>query len=1062
MPTLRLTCFHHLQIEQDGQIINRFDTDKARALLVYLAVENSRPHNRSHLAGLLWSDQSEEQALHSLRQTISSLRKTLGDASSSNPVLQIERDLVQLNPARAVWVDVHAFRSGLAELNSSRPPGQGRWLNVRKLAKALKIRRGSFLAHFDLKGDLLFNEWQLLVREELDQLAVEGLGLLAQVYERRGEFHQARLAAQQIIELSPWDEAAHLQLMRLLVLDGQPGAALNQFRLLRRTLQEELGIEPAGETVALFEKIRSTGGQAGVISLSRPAEPSNLPLSSTTFVGREQEMDEVASLLAKPDCRLVTLFGPGGVGKTRLALEAARQQMGAVADGVFYVPLAGASSSHQTYTSIAAALRLVLAEQGDPQARVIDYLHHKQLLLVLDNYEQLLAAPDGTLPLVEILGNAAGVKLLVTSRVRLMLQEEWVYPVSGLGVPAANRLISLQSAADYDALELFQRRACQVEPAFAFTPASLPAVIQICQMLEGLPLGVELAAAQVWAQPCSALAESISTRLNSLSTYASNADPRHRSLWTVFEVSWQGLSPGEQETFCQLAIFPGSFEADAARQVSGAEAAQLTQLVNRSLLILEPGGSYRMHEAIRQFGREKLAASGLLPGMQARHARFFVSFLAGQKPLLQGSEQKQSLAVIQSQIGNCRQAWQWLIENRQWEGVAASLESLYHFFNIRSRFSEGIDLFLPAIALLKANPTPCDEPLLGRLLARVGSLAYYARQNTLALETLEQAQEIFLQHDIPQELAFARISLGGMYLRSKDFEKALACAQQNLAYFQQAGDALGETRALYLHGLIQNRLGKIQESRRLLLEAVRVGKQTDDRRRLMAPLNLLGDIACSEGNYAEAEALFCESLALARDLEDLYYQAILLNNLASVYLLNQQYPAANNTFEESLRICREIGDLDGESLALNNLGELAVVQGEFERAIAYSNQALQIALEIEEDWTIIVCQNNLGEAYLGLGQYDLALNYLMQAIRTAWERQAYDQLPRFVINAGRCCQLQNKTDQAREFYQAALAHSATEHEMRKRADRWLAEINVPGEVEPDDKRLEELVRRWID
>ncbi len=1070
MAGMQITCFGHLRIETDGQSIDHFETDKARALLVYLAIENEHPQRRSHLAGLLWSDQSEEQALHSLRQTLSSLRKTLGDHSSVHPFIIAERDMVRINPANPVWVDVLAFRSGLAAAYrhyQQRQRCQG--LNVRRLSAAMALRQGPFLDHFELKGSPLFNEWLALIREELDQRAIEGLSHLAEVYERRGEYALVRQVANQIIKINPWDETAHVQLMRLYVQAGQWGAAQNQYQTLRRFLNEQMGVEPARETTELFKRIRETRPNApAAFQVQFQADPSNLPASATPFIGRERELDEITDLITDPAARLLTLLGPGGIGKTRLALEAARQQVGLFNDGVFFVPLVVVSTVEQVHAAIADAIGLVLAEQSEPQARLIDYLREKQLLLVLDNYEQLLGDMQGTQPLVEILKQAAGVTLLVTSRERLMLQEEWIYPVPGLGYPPGNppeTLSTTELVERYDALDLFYRRACQARHGFTLDSTTLPSVVRICQLLEGLPLGVELAAAAIWDQPCSVIAEKITSDLNTIGALASNVQPRHRSLWAAFDVSWQLLTAVEQALFCRLGVFRGGFTLEAAQQVAQATPDLLAALVNQSLLRFDTHGRYELHEAVRQYASEKLASAGCLDDSYAAHVRFYTAFLARQVPYLVGHEQKKSLADIQIEFSNIRLAWDWLLQNFQIRDILACIDPLYQFFNIRSRFSEGIAMFQPVIALLEENTkTKAGHPTetaLGMVLARVGSLAYYSRQNTLALETLERSQEIFTRLNNSTELAFCQNTLGGVYLRAKDFTRAQTCAQQNLDYYRQAGNSLGENRALYLLGLIQNRLGKLRESKQYFLAAVSAGRRVEDRRRLTAPLNMLGDIACSEGDYAEAEILFKESLAIARDLEDLFYQAIVLNNLANVYHYNHQFPLAREAYEESLSICLEIGDRDGEAMALNNLGELAVVQGEFTQAIPLSEQALQIARQIGEDWTIVVCLNNLGEAHCGLGKYEQALSYLVEAIRTAWEIGAADSVARFAVNAGRCFQLQGRQQEAQALYLAALAHSATEHDASEKATGWLKDMNVDALVKDDDRLLEDAITHLI-
>ncbi|PKO13973.1 MAG: hypothetical protein CVU39_16470 [Chloroflexi bacterium HGW-Chloroflexi-10] len=1068
MTELQIHCFGNLQVNLDRQPIDHFDTNKSRALLVYLAIENTQPQHRSHLAGLLWSDQPEEQAQHSLRQTLSNLRRTLGDANSLSPILLIERETVSLNPNNTIWVDVHAFQSGLASAyRHYQRRDQGGWINVRRLTAALALRNGAFLAHFQLKGGLLFDEWQTLMREEFDQQALQGMAQLSEIYEKRGEYTLAQQMAHRMIDIAPWDEQAHLQLMRLFALDGQKSVAQNQYRILKHFLQEHLNVEPADETKALFEQIRSRKIEQTSVFLRFSPGHSNLPKFSSPFIGREQEMEEITDLLVDPACRLLTLLGTGGVGKTRLALEIAQQQFGLLSEGVFFIPLSSVSTAEKVSAAVSDAIGLVLTDQSDPHTRLLDYLREKRMLLVLDNCEQLLGDPKNIHPFIDILDCAPGVTLLVTSRERLMLQEEWIYPLTGMRYPLSQQPDKIYTIPEwverYDALSLFYQRAQQVQFGFPEDSSSLPNVIRICQMLEGLPLGLELAAAALWKHPCSTIAEKIGQHLNAFTASAVNIQPRHRNLWAAFEVSWQLLTREEQTLLRWLSVFQGGFTLEAAHEVVNTTADLLSDLVNKSLLRCNLDGRYVMHEAVRQFANEKLTEAGCVNEARSAHASYYIAFLASQDAALHNHKQKEALSVIHEEIGNAEIAWDWLTHQRNFEAIISCVDPLFQYFNIRSRFNEGIALLQSSIPVLaKAATTgsnPAAEVALGMTMSRVGSLEYYARQNTLAYETLEHAAKLFERLELASELAVCRMTLGGVYLRAKEFNEALVCGQQNLEYYRNVKDILGENRALYLLGLVNNRLGKFEESKQFLLTAVNVERRGTDPRKLIAPLNLLGDIACRDGNYKEAETLFRQSLEIARDLQDLFYQAIVLNNLATVYHYEHQFEKAREIYGESLAICKEIGDRDGEAFALNNLGELALIEGEYGKAMTYSIQALEIARQIGEEWTIIICLNNLGETSNALNKPEQAMNYLTEAICLAWDIESIDSVARFAVNVGRSFQLLGRLKDAIEIYRGALAHSATEYDAREKAISLLKELGQDPQIENDDHILEDIISR---
>lgn len=1057
-PALRLTCFGSLQIELDGKPLTRFETDKARALLVYLAVERERPHQRGHLAGLLWCDQPEERALHNLRQTLSYLRKTLADDRRTQPILLTERDTVQLNPAAEVWLDADAFRRALtaAYRHHQRQQGRGQ-VNFRRLRHALTLYNGQFLDQFHLTDGDLFDEWASLLREQFDRLAVEGFALLAEYHERRQEFALARRAAARITDLAPWEETAQAQLMRLYALDRQWSAAQNQFVTLRRYLADQLGVEPTAETAALFDQIRRAAAANTPIPLRFPPARHNLPPAATGFLGRADELDAIAEWIADPQCRLITLLGPGGIGKTRLALEAATEQVGAFPDGVFFIPLAATTDPGQLPLAISAALGFRFTERGEPLDQLLDYLRSKSLLLVLDNYEQLLSDSAGASLPAEIIRRAPAVTLLVTSRQRLNLHEEHTLPLEGLSYPAA-----AETAADPDAYAapaLFLQRLRQAQGSAPLTAETRSAVFEICRILDGLPLGVELAAAAAIHHPLAKITGRLHHSLDVLTASAANLPARHRSLSAAFDVSCQLLTADLRRLFARLSVFRGGFDLAAAAAICAAREADLASLQDQSLLRVAADGRYEMHEAIRQYAAGLLTADPAAAAeTRARHAAYFAALLARAAPDLKGAAQEAALQQLHTEQQNILDAWEWLAANQRSVELAASADSLYHYYNIRSLFTAGMALFQRAADALTA---PEHEWMRARLLARLGGLAYRARQNALASATLTESREILTRHGDESELAFCLIQLGGVKLRARDLAAARGHAADSLARFQALGDAWGQSYALYLLALIANRQGDMETARPLLEDAVRLSRQTGDQRRLIAPLNLLGDIACAAGDFEHAAALFAESLEISRRLGDRFNEGILLNNLASIHQHRNEYDREQQALEQSLAICREIGDREGEAMALNSLGEMKTHTGDYPEAVAFSEQALVIARELGDDWLLAVCLNNLGEAHTGLSQFQQAGGHLHAAIRLFQAGNNLDLLARAVINLGRAHQLQGDAATAADLLRAALANSATDAEERAKARQYLAGLCEDAAVAEDDAALEKIVEEIL-
>ena len=413
--------------------------------------------------------------------------------------------------------------------------------------------------------------------------------------------------------------------MRLLTREGQFSAALAQYETCRRILWEEFAVEPAAKTTALLQYIRDarcdkaeSGVQWSGLAVSRVAP---LPPEPTPFVGREADRAALAEYLANPATRLITLTGPGGVGKTRLALQVAADAMGLFADGVVFASLETISSSELVAREIAESLGISSDSQRNLPQQILAYLRSREVLLVLDNLEHLVECCN---IIVELLRHASQIVILCTSREHLHLREEWLYEVSGLQMPGVKPTPDF-APEHYDALMLFQQRATQFRPQFTLTPEVLPHVIHICKLLEGLPLGIELAAACILHQSCAEIAEALAQSLDALPLSPRNAPARHRSLRAVFDHAWGQLALEEQAVFSAAAVFEGGFDVAAARAVLGnvpTTLTILTALATKSLLRVREG-RYTFHGTLHCYAKEKLTAEPeRLTALETRHSAY--------------------------------------------------------------------------------------------------------------------------------------------------------------------------------------------------------------------------------------------------------------------------------------------------------------------------------------------------------------------------------------------------------------------------------------------------------
>lgn len=498
MSQLSIYLLGPFQVTLNARPVTGFAYDKVRALLAYLAVETETPHRREALATLFWPDQPPKLARQSLRQSLSTLRRAIQDQSTSTPFLFVERDTVQFNRSARTWLDADAVRSHLRiSRTHTHANVETCQTCIRDLEEALDLYGGDFLEGLLLGDSATFETWALIQRERLRAQVLTALYYVTRHYLRRGNYAQAQTFALRQVEMEPYREEAHRQLMAILSRSGQRSAALAQYETCRRILAEELGVQPSEKTKSLFERIRLAG----------EARPHNLPPSLTPLIGREAELQRIAERLADPDCRLLTLTGPGGIGKTRLARQAAQEQVGIFLHGVYLVPLAGLSSPEFLVPTIADALGFSFAGPEDPREQLLNYLREKEMLLVLDNFEQLL---DGARLLPRILRHAPDVKIVVTSREHLNLQAEWVFEVRGLAFPEGAVTEGIE---EFSAVQLFLARARRVAASFSLSAETEPAVARICRLVGGMPLGIELAAASVPLFSCDQIAAQIERNL---------------------------------------------------------------------------------------------------------------------------------------------------------------------------------------------------------------------------------------------------------------------------------------------------------------------------------------------------------------------------------------------------------------------------------------------------------------------------------------------------------------------------------------------------------------------
>ena len=1069
MAHLSLSLLGPFQVTLGGEPVTDFESDKVRALLAYLAVEAHRPHRREVLAGLLWPDWPDRAARTNLRNALANLRQAIGDRTAALPFLLITRETIQFNTASDYWLDVAAFRASVEADQAGQPA-------VRQLEEAVALYQGSFLEGFSPRDSAAFEDWSLIMRERLQRQALAALHRLAGYYEQRGEYEQAQSYAWRQVELEPWDEEAHQQLMRALAFNNQRGAALAQYETCRRLLAEELGVEPAKETTRLYERIRD-GAELSALS---PAPPHNLPAPLTPFVGREAELAELEDRLQDPACRLLTLVGPGGSGKTRLALEAAATQINNFDHGVFFIPLAPLQSIEAVVPTVAQALGFSFHGEGESQQQLLNHLRQKTMLLVMDNFEHLL---DGVGVVTDILKTSPDVTILTTSRARLNVWGEHLFPIAGMDSPALtpgpspdNGRGELKDVAQYSAVRLFLQSARRARPDFELTADNLMDVARICRLVEGMPLGILLAAAWVGMLTPAEIAERIDQSLDFLETDWRDVPERQRSLRAVFDHSWGLLTEREREVFQALSVFRGGFTQPAARQVTSVSLRELKALIDKSLLHRTPAGRYEVHELLRQYATEKLdqtpAAS---EAARDRHSAYYAAALQQWAADLKGPRQQAALAEIEAESENARAAWNWAVEREQVEHIGQALEGLCLFYRRRGRYQEGEAACRTAAGKLASAASGDQLRVLVRVLTEQGGFNLLLGRTAVASQLLRQSLALLERpelagQDTRREKALALMLMGSATrLRGADAAETRRLWEQSLALCQALGDrwmmadvfnrlgrsnrdsgaydeaqrlckesleirrALGDQSgiadSLALLSHIAWARGHFEEQERLAREAVVIWQELGNRSGIADGLGWLGNALSSLGKFAKAHSLREESLAIYNDLG--FRGAVASTNvsLGFVKMHLGQWEGARALGQEGLTLGRAIGpQMEGYALLL--LGSVALAEEAYAEAQVMLQESAALYAEEEMGWIPAV----LAYAARRLGQLTQAREHLHNALRTATEIGAFVPLMYALPAIALLLADQGEKERAVELYALASRYPLVAH------SRWFEDV----------------------
>ncbi len=696
-----------------------------------------------------------------------------------------------------------------------------------------------------------------------------------------------------------------------------------------------------------------------------------LPHPSTAFVGRVSELAEIVQLIENPACRLLTLVGPGGVGKTRLGLEAAQTVMDVFSNGVYFVPLQPIQSIDLLLPVIAQAIEYEFFGASDPKTQLLSHLSDKSLLLVLDNFEHLLEIAE---LVADILANADGIKVLVTSREVLNLQEEWLYPVKGMHYPIEE---ATDDMSEYDAVELFVRLAKRVRPDFSLD-SERQWVIRICEQVEGMPLALELATAWLKRLPCREIVAEIERGLDILENPARNVPSRHRSMRAVLDHSWSLLAKIERDVLKKLSVFRGGFRRAAGEQVTEATLATLSALVDKSMLRIDGDGRYDVHELMRQYSEEHLNFStDESQEVRDKHCAYFAAFMREREPDLKGRRQIAALKEIVADFENIRAAWIWALDQKNYKPIDDALEGLFLFCEQQGRFLEGKELFQAAQTQLETAPDPDLRLIWGRVLTRNLWLLQHVSEHREITEALVQKGKVIAEEQGDQTLVAFCLWLLGHACFTHDNVAAINYFEQSLTLFSELDDRFYMAKAADWLGLANELIGRINDVVKFSQQSLDLRRALGDQFGIAASLLNLTDVAMRAGKYGKAERYIHEMESIYLEVGRTW-MARVNNYLALLAFLRANFQDARDQAEEAIAIAKNMGTpvFMQEWVAPVVLSLLESMDENYAQSWQLCEQAVQGSRvpigASHEGFAIAAC---------GLGEYATAKNHFLMALK---------------------------------------------------------------------------------
>jgi non-specific serine/threonine protein kinase len=912
IPALEAHLFGSPEFRRDGKVLPLLVTRKTLSLLAFLLLHQRSTHSREKLAALLWGDASDQQARHSLRTALATLRKELGFE-----LFVADRETVQINPDITIWVDALELQKNANTASKG---------EIRNLQDTIALYRGDLLADF-------YDNWVLRERETYQAVYLDLLLRMTQLMRSRSDYFGAISYAEMILENDSVNERAYQHLIFCHLANGDRDAALRQYEKCRRVLNEELAVEPSPETTALYQWLRQTPVKA------IEARITNLPIPLTSFIGRTREMARVKNMMAQ--ARLITLIGSGGCGKTRLAIQVASDLVDSFKDGVWWVDFAPLMDEVLVSQTVANVLRVHEVPNTPLCETLVNYLRPRNMLLVLDNCEHLMG---GIVCLVNsLLSECAELKLLATSRESLDIPGEMILRVPSLSFPMSRQLLPGDKLEEFESVRLLLDRAVTIKADFVLTEANALPVAQICRRLDGIPLAIELAAARLKVLPVGQIVALLDDRFSLLNSGSRTILPRHQTLRAVIDWSYNLLSGQEQAFLSRLSVFVGGWSLEAAQAVSSDIVPStkvidlMASLVDKSLMEVTEGPSgearYQMLETMRQYGLERLDEAGQVDETRGCHTLFFANLAEKAEQRLRGPDMRAWIERLEVEHDNFRAAIEWSLAHES-PGLSSRFSgALGIFWRKRGYLSEGRTWLERLLAQSKGAPPQLRVKIMVPASWLERDLGNY--EGAAALQ--EESLDILCAEGDKLGLVDILIEGGLLAVYQNNSQRAIACFTECLALSEELDYRWG--RAMSLVNLGHAML-----------------------------FNLQWD--------AQARSFCEDALELFKDLDDATEQAHALIILGAGTHLENDDRRGCTQLEQAVTICRQAGDKRQLAWATTVLGYTMWRLGKIDEGLPVVKEGLRLAVELGEKTIVVFAIIFLALLLNGRGQVELSLRLL--------------------------------------------------------------------------------------